>query len=658
MLVGVDYYPEHWDEARWPLDADLMREAGIKIARLAEFAWCKMEPREGRFDFAWLERVSAILHDRGIKVVLCTPTAAPPAWLHEHYPDIYPADARRYRLGFGTRYQRCLNNPTMRRYSRLITEAMAAHFAANPAVIGWQTDNELIANICYCDVCAAGFRDWLRERYGTLDALNATWGTIFWSQEYSGWSQIPLPWEARLGRMHNPSLLLDYQRFASESAVSFQREQIEIIRSLAPGHFVTHNLMGLHDSQDYYRLAEDLDFISWDNYPSTPWTKPEQAALAHDVMRGIKQRGFWVMEEQSGIVGWDRMSRRPKAGEVRAWAWQAVAHGAETVVFFRWRSCLYGTEQNCHGILNHDGQPRRRYREVARFGREMEKFSAALDGSVVRTPLAILNSYDQNWALQIQPQADGLGWWEQTGRFHDALTRLGHQVDVVPITVDLKQYRVVVLPSWFLLTAADADKLAEFVRGGGILIVNPRTGVKDACNTCHPSPLPSLLGEVLGLEVDDYDPLGKAENRVRMMDGGEYAVSAWADAVLAKGAEPLAVYTQSEFAGEPAVTRNRYGGGTAYYLGTCGEPAFYDAFFRIALAETELQGLAGLPEGVEAGWRVKESESYLFLINLTDAEKLVPVPEGLDTLLGEKPDRTAVRLPGHEVGIYRRRSSI
>lgn len=652
MRVGVDYYPEHWEEERWRTDARLMREAGISVVRLAEFSWCKLEPEEGKYDFSWLDRALDVLYGEGIQAVLGTPTATPPAWLHQRY-DIYPRDARRYPLGFGTRLQRCLNHPVMRRYSRLITEAMVGHYAQHPAVIGWQTDNEFEANLCYCDICADLFRQWLQRKYGSLEALNKAWGTIFWSQEYTNWSQIPLPWVARCGQAHNPSLWLDYRRFASESTVSFQREQVEIIRRLAPHHFITHNFMGLHDSVDYFALAKELDFVSWDNYPGGNWKEAGHADLAHEVMRGIKGKNFWVMEQQSGIPGWDRIGRRPAPGQIRAWAWQAVAHGADAVVFFRWRSCLYGTEQYWHGILNHDGIPRRRYREVARFAEEMNRLNAELDGTTIRHQVAILNSYEQNWALQIQPQVDGLGWWDQVRRYHYSLKRLGVGVDVVPLDTDLSRYRLVIAPSWYIVTEGDAQRLTDYVQRGGILVLNPRTGVKNEHNVCRTEPLPALLTELAGVEVDDYDPLGNDENRVRLHTGEEFTTSVWADALILRGAEQIATYTRSIFSGEPAIARHRYGKGTVYTFGTFGEPALYDTLLGRMLDEAQVQRLLGIPSGVDACWREKEGVRYLLLVNLNGEEHTVPVPQKAEPLLGSAPQAGMVRLSPYEVGIYR-----
>lgn len=653
MRLGVDYYPEHWDESRWPVDAKLMREAGISVVRLAEFAWCKMEPYEGRFDFSWLDRVLEILHAEGIESVLGTPTATPPAWLMEHYPEIYPADQRGYRRGFGTRLHRCLSNETMRKYSRLITEAMAEHFASNPAVIGWQTDNEFESNLCYCDVCADKFREWLREKYETLDALNAAWGTIFWSQEYTAWAQIPLPWEARCGKSHSPSLQLEYRRFSSQMTVEFQDEQIDILRRVTPNQFINHNLMGLHDSVDYYDLCKDLDFITWDNYPCGSLNWQQNVALSHDVMRGIKERNYWVVEQQCGVLGWEQMSSRPADAQIRHWVWQSIGHGADMVSFFRWRSCLYGTEQYWHGILNHDGIPRRRYRTIAKVGQELKALSSEIDGTVVKNEVAILNSYEQNWSYQIQPQSDGLVWWDQVRKYHDSLLRLGLTVDVVPIAADLAKYKLVILPGWYLLSESDAQTLKDYVDGGGTLIISPRTGVKNDVNTCRPEPLPSLLRAVAGIEVDDYDPLGKNEKQIRLSDGREFTVSVWADALALRGAESVATYTVPLFEGEPAISKNTFGQGTAYYFGVFGEPSFYDAFLGDIVDGLGVSRLQGLPEGVDLCRRVKNGAEYVFLINLRNEQKEVPVTDELVMLLGPSPEDGKIVLPAFEVGVYR-----
>lgn len=653
MKVGVDYYPEQCGESCWSVDVELMVHAGISVVRMAEFAWSRMEPEEGRFEFGWLDRVLDLLHQKEIEAVLGTPTSTPPAWLHARFPEIYPADQRKYRLGFGTREQRCLNNPQMREYGRRIVTEMARHYADHPAVIGWQTDNEFSANLCYCPICTEKFQAWLRNRYGSLEALNKAWGTAFWSQEYSDWTQIPLPWQVKCGDYHNPSLQIEFRRFQSQATVSFQREQIDILRKYAPHHFITHNLMGLHNSLDYYDLGRDIDFVSWDNYPITPWWNGLfGAALAADVMRGVKQQNVWIMEQQNGITGWNVMGRRPSAQWLRCSAWQSVAHGADAVLFFRWRTACHGTEQFWHGVINHDGQPRRRYREVAEFAREMRESSPTLDGSIPRSEVAIVNSYDQHFAFDIQPQAEGLRIWDQATRYYSVLKKNGLNVDVVPLTADLRRYRLLIAPSWHILTTEDASRFTEYVRQGGTLILSPRSGVKNEINACREDPLPSLLRELVGIEVDDYDPLGKDENTVRAISGKEYTVTAWADVLLLQGAEAIAHYADSIYPGEAAISRHRFGAGTAYYFGTFGEPALYEDLLGQILDEVGITDRMHLPDGVDVNWREKDGRRHLFLLNFNDTERTVAVPKGLTPLVGPAPTDGFVTLSAYGVGVY------
>lgn len=660
MRLGVDYYPEHWPEERWPVDARLMREAGISVVRLAEFAWAQLEPEPGRYDFAWLDRAIGIIAAEGMKVVLGTPTAAPPAWLVAMHPEILPVDEHDHPLRFGSRLHRCLNNPVMRERSRAITKAMAGHYGRRPEVAAWQTDNEFSGNRCYCPCCQRGFQAWLEKRYGSLDALNKAWGTAFWSQIYTAWDQIVILPPACGEAGYNPSLRLDYLRFASDSAVEFQREQVEILRSLTSGQPITHNLMGLHDSLDYYALGRDLDFVSWDNYP---WRSGASTALAHDIMRGIKEKNYWVMEERVGPCGWTVMNGTTKPGEIRLWTYQAFAHGADLVSYFRWRSCLSGTEQYWHGVLNHDAIPRRRYREVASIGQELLKISPALDGSTVVNETALLYDYEQIWAFQIQPNVadektfhprpdDGIKFQEILALYHEALTALGAGVDVVGPDSDLSRYKLVIMPPWYLVRPSLAKKLENYVEQGGRLVMSFRSGVKGESNLCLAEPLPGPFRRLLGLELEEYDGIGEKGANAAQYEGESYPLRLWCDVINLQGAEALASYGRDFYAGTPVVTRNAFGRGKAYYLASLFDQAFYRRFFARLLDEAGVETFPDLPDKVEAAVRVKGEKRFYFLCNFNPEPKRVELPAaGWRSILTDERAGGEITLPGFGVEI-------
>ncbi|MFZ0429851.1 MAG: beta-galactosidase, partial [Acidobacteriota bacterium] len=412
MYIGVDYYPEHWPRDRWEYDLKLMKEAGFNLVRLAEFSWVLLEPEEGRFDFQWLDDFLALAAKYDIKAVLGTPTAVMPAWVARKYPETLAMKADGTRVVWGGRKNNCFSNGTYRLLSERITRALAEHYRDNPAVVGWQTDNEFGGTDCRCSRCLATFQDWLRDKYTSLDELNRAWGTWFWGLKMQRWDEVPIP-DSREGTwaISNPSASLDWMRFTSWLNVRFQGDQVRILRSVCPNHFITHNFMGLFQDMDYYDLARDLDFVSWDNYPFfSNWEAPGirySAAMAADVMRGLKGRNFWIMEQTAGPLGWANFSRNPRPGEIRLISFQQLAHGADAQVWFRWRTCTAGREQYWHGLLGHDGKPLRRYREAAQTASDYRKIQDLVKGTTVLSQVGIVYDYDSLWALRIQPGFQG-----------------------------------------------------------------------------------------------------------------------------------------------------------------------------------------------------------------------------------------------------------
>lgn len=658
---GADYYPEQWPEERWEIDARLMHEAGFNVVRLAEFAWSRMEPQDGRFDFAWLDRVIGILAEQGIKVVLGTPTASPPPWLMAAHPDALIVRADKRRATYGARREYCPTHSVYAEHAARITQAMAEHYRDNPHVIGWQIDNEF-GERCYCPNCQRRFHEWLKARCGTLDALNRRWGTVFWSHEYTDWSQIPLPWTT--SGIPNPGLALDFYRFMSQMIVAFQQAQIDILRRVCPQHFITHNLMGFgYDQLDYFALAAPLDFVSWDNYPRGFWNDerdvdPARLALGHDTMRSLKNRNFWVMEAQSGPAGWDVIGATPQPGEMRLWAYQAIAHGADGIVFFRWRSARFGGEQFWHGILDHDAQPRRRYREVQRMGAELAALGDSLSGSEVRAEAALMLSYDSRFAFQIQPNNRAFSYTAHFADYYAALHCRNVPAAVVAPDGDLSPYKMVIAPALYVLDADIAANLRGFAQNGGTLAITTRSGVKEESNAVVNLPLPGLLADLCGVTVAEYDSLLEGQTRAvdfvapGTVNGGKARV--WCDVLALDHAQAAACYAENYYQGQPAIAVNAFGKGKVIYVGTVGDSTLVEAVVQWALELAGLRPLLMTPPKVEVTARWQDGRQLLFVLNHAASPQRVTLDGRYVDLITGAEKTGDVLLPARKVLVLKR----
>jgi beta-galactosidase len=654
MYIGVDYYPEHWPETRWPLDAKLMKEAGFNIVRLAEFAWVNLEPEEGKFEFEWLERAIGLLGQEGISVILGTPTAAMPVWVARKYPESLALRMNGQREPYGVRKHNCYSFPKYRELSKRITSAMAERFSPNPYVIGWQTDNEFGAHVvCHCEYCKEHFRKWLRERYGTIDRLNSAWGLHFWGQRVSSWDEIDPPHEDWL---FNPSLQLDWKRHFTHLQVSFQHEQVEILRKTCPSHFITHNCMGLFKDIDYYELGKDLDFISWDNYPLTNEdpTIRYDASFAADVMRGIKKKNFWIMEQTAGPAGWGEFRRNPRPGELRNIAYQQIAHGADAILWFRWRTCTAGREQYWHGLLGHDGRPLRRYQEAAQTAKELSRLWPFLENTTVKTRVALLYDYQSLWAFDFQKAYEGCNPQKVMSSYYNAFFRQAMAVDVISPEEDFSSYSLILAPHLYIMPDHLAEKLEGFVREGGVLLADARTGVKNETSLCHERTLPGKLSDCLGISIEEYDVTA---NPVLMKGignlSGAYHAEKYLDWIRPAGAEVCAQYEGWFLEDYAAVTRNRFGKGYAWYVGTeVKEPVFYDKLCRFLLQDASLEPQISVPHGVEACIRTGEGREILFLMNQSELVVEVNLPDGVwNPLIGGNSNE-CVRLDRHGVAVF------
>jgi beta-galactosidase len=622
MRIGVDYYPEHWGRALWKSDADLMQKTGVELVRMGEFAWCRFEPKENEFHFEWLDEMIDIFAERGMDVVLCTPTNCPPLWLCEKYPDIIPVGRDGRNNDAVIRGHRCYNNPDFLRYAKRMIEVMTKRYANNKSVIAWQIDNELEANFCFCGHCTGEFRNWLKEKYGTPESMNKAHGNNVWSGEYSSWTQVKPPFGSNPHAWLNPAFMLDFNRYASESVIKFVRMQTEIIRRNCPDAKITTNKWFCENMPDFYKEFSELDFVSYDNYPTTRIPQNPEECYSHnfhlDLMRGVKRQNFWVMEQLSGGLGsWSPMSRTTSPGMIEGYSLQALAHGADTVVHFRWRTAVSGAEMHWHGLIDHSNVPGRRFEEFSHLCKTAQKLDF-IEGTEIKSDVAILYSPENEWAFKIQPQTDGMYYLEQIKLIHDAFSKYGLNVDIIGQNESLRGYKIVVAPQMYVNNEQTVTNLYEFAKNGGRVILTNRSGVKNEHNNCIMSPLPTVYRELVGAYIEEYDPIGYDTIPVKFADGESFHCRQWCDILHTETAETVAYYDDDFFCGKPAVTVNNYGKGKAYYIGTVGEKAFYRKLIKDILTESSVKFTDGLPDNVELTTRRGNGHEVRFIFNNTD----------------------------------------
>lgn len=646
LALGTSWYPEQWPEDQWDRDLASMARAHLSVVRIGEFAWARMEPRDGAFDFTWLDRAVAAAALHGLRVVLGTPSAAPPIWLTEAHPDVLRVDADGSVASHGSRRQFSFASATYRRYAARIAAEMARRYGKNPAVVGWQIDNE-IGVPSFDREARSLWAAWLRARYGSIGELNRRWSTQYWSQHYERFEQVQLKWSGP----ENPALLLDARRFASDTWADYVARQVLAIRAHADARqFVTTNSTAWNDNFDQYRVHREIDMAAWDDY--VPDGRPDWAAnaLHHDLVRGYKRRNFWMMETQPGRVDWAAVTRSLDPGQTRELAWQAIAHGADAILYWQWRSAPGGQEQYHGTLVGPDGEPQPIYREIARTAREMSDLSALLGGTQPNhARVAMIYAQDGRWAIEQQRHTRDYDPVAVMKDWYRPLAGLGMAVDVLSPDADLSSYGLVVAPQLNVLSAATAERLGAYVRGGGTLLLGPRSGMKDGDNAIWPQRQPGPLASMLGASVAEYYALDEA---IPLADG-EGAARIWAEAFSVQAdTEVISRYGSSEgwLANAPAMVAHRAGRGTIAYLGAVLDDRGQAAATRWAIAR------AGIPVSprvsddpdVESATRCDLQRCYRIVINHGPRTATLTFPAGARPIGGEL--RGAL-LPPHGVAV-------
>ncbi len=658
---GVCYYPDQWqqwDPAAMAEDAPRMAAAGMNLVRMAEFAWDLMEPQPGVYDFSCFDEAITRLAAHGIRTVLGTPTAAPPRWLTLAHPDLLRVDGNGKRMEHGSRQHVCQNHPRYREFSRAITTAMAEHFNRNPHVVGWQTDNEINCHFsdCHCASCQVEFPRYLRRRYrNDIGALNHAWGTAFWASTYRDFDEIPTPRSAAPTHV-NPGHRLDYARFITDAAADYQADQVRILRATGGSRFIFHN--GTFPSIDYHgRFSGDLDLLGYDVYPgfeTTPSRRWLSQANGLDRTRAFSGN-FIVPEQQSGGGGQsDYLLDTPEPGEMRQLAYASIARGADSLLFFRWRTARAGAEEYWHGILDHDNVPRRRYREAAQLGAELQRVGPAVIGSSVHVDCAIasapleVRAAHQAYHLGL-PEVDEPGW-----HLHSWLVERSHAAGYVHPADDLSQLKLYLIPGWPAFDPAWVPGLERWVRAGGVLVIGPRTACRDlATNQVVKDTLPGCLRQLVGATVEEYGKQNCPDERPLTFRLGTAAVKSerWYELLQPDaGTEILASWEGRHLTGTAAATVRSLGQGQVVYVGTWLTTTVVAGLLPELVRRAGLRPqLPQLPAKVQVVQRRKAGRTLWFLLNHADAPVTIPQPPAGRDLIVDRDVRGPLTLEPYGV---------
>ena len=636
--LGVCYYPEQWPEEKWAEDAARMVALGLTWVRIAEFAWAKIEPRPGHFDWAWLDRAVETLGRAGLKVILCTPTAAPPKWLVDLYPEILPVGEDGRVRKFGARRHYCFSSIRYREEAARITGEIAGRYGKNPFVHAWQTDNEYGDHDTihsYSLAAEQAFRDWLLARYGTIGALNDAWGTSFWSMTYQGFDQIDLP--NNLVEEPSPTHRVDFMRFSSDQVKSFNKAQVDIIRALSPGRPVTHNYMNQNTDFDHYAVGDDLDIASWDVYPLGGLVHgrlpdadkarylrvgdPDQTSFNHDLYRAVGRGRMWVMEQQPGPVNWATSNQAPADGMVRLWTWLAFAHGCEMVSYFRWRQAPFAQEQFHAALLQSDSTPDQAHHEIAALVAEAAQMPPV--GPREKARVAFVLDYPSRWATITLPQGQSYRARQVALDWYAAVRRLGVDLDVIGQHSDLSGYDLVLAPD---LVIPDPDFVARLKTGSAKVLFGPRSGSKTADMQTPAALAPGLLAGLLDMRVTRVESLPDYRSETMKMGNQTLTAGRWRETVETR--EPVL----AEFAGDyrdgaPALVGN----GHARYLATLPDP---DALREIMADTLDWAGVAHLPDLGDL--RLTRRGGLTFAFNYGTAPASVPAPVAAKFHIGQR----------------------
>ncbi|MCB1070104.1 MAG: beta-galactosidase [Verrucomicrobia bacterium] len=635
LYFGGDYTPEHFPRAVMDEDMRLMKQAGVNLATVNVFSWVQLQPNEEAWTFDWLDEVMNTLAENGVGADLGTATASTPAWMAKTYPEILPIDDKGLPYHHGSRQTFNPNSPVYREKSAILVRKLAERYRNHPALCMWHVNNELsqLLNYDYSDITIRKFRAWCQARFGTCEAMNRTWGLHFWGNNIHDWDELMPP--MRTAHQVNTSLLLDWKRFTNECYMEVARAEIEILREVTPNVPVTTNFLYEFKNLDYFAWADMLDFISVSSFPDPKVTNhPGEAALSHDMMRGLKDQPFVLLEQAPSQVNWRLANVNKKPGVMRLWSHQGMAHGSDGFLFFQWRASVHGSEKFHSAMVPHIGEDSRVFREMTAFGRELPHLREIV-GSDVRADIAMVLDYNTWWTVEFTPGPTALlSYLDNLKAYHYALFEQNLTVDVVPVDRDLSRYKVVIAPLLYMIKPGFKESIERFTASGGVFVTTFFSGVVNEFDEVFHGGYPGPLSELLGVKVEEFEAMKPyVQNRVVVGDdlpglSGDYDATLWCDILQLHGATPLATFGEDYFKGSPAVTMNEFGKGRAYYIATLPTKDFLKPFLKQLCAEQGVRPVLETPEGVEAVVRSRDGTDYLFVLNHNYEPVEVTLPPG------------------------------
>lgn len=653
---GGDYNPEQWPEESWEEDIRLLKLAHIDIVTLNVFSWAMLQPDEDTYCFDKLDKIMALVKKNGLKVCLATATGAHPAWMARKHPDILRVDTNGARHKFGSRHNSCPSSPTYRKYAAALAKKLAERYQDHDNLVAWHISNEY-GGECYCENCERKFREWLRDKYGSIDEVNRVWNTAFWGHTFYDFEDIVVPnhlsehWGN--DRTTFQGISLDYKRFNSENLLAVYRMEYNVIHAVTPDIPITTNLMGTFPGLDYQMWGKYMDFISWDNYPAND-TPVEGTAMRHDLMRGLKQgKPFALMEQTPSVTNWLPYNMLKRPGVMRLWSYQAVAHGADTIMFFQMKRSIGACEKYHGAVIDHAGHENTRvFREVAQLGAELEKLGSETLGARSESRAAILFDWDNWWAMSYSAGPSiYLDYCREVEHYYKAFFDKNIPVDMIGVEDDLSPYALVVAPVLYMVKTGYDEKLREYVKNGGRFLTTFFSGYVDEHDLVTIGGYPGKLRDILGIWVEEEDALPEDMHNSFHYQGKTYPASLLCDLLHTEGAESLSVYNEDFYAGMPVLTKNAFGKGFGYYVATSSDDVFYRDYIGEICEEAGILPIMDTPEQIEVTKRVNKNDSFVFILNHGETDYVAALPFGGTDLLSGKTYETGDALTLEKKGV-------